>query len=69
MLDITLFRVDQGGNPELVRESQRRRFKDPEIVDQIIQLDTEWRTGNFSIPIRLYLKNMIDESFQFNKFI
>ena len=51
MLDITLFRVDQGGNPELVRESQRRRFKKPEIVDEIIQLDTEWRAGTYAIAI------------------
>ncbi|KAJ1626930.1 serine-tRNA synthetase, partial [Pavlovales sp. CCMP2436] len=43
MLDIAHFRVDQGGNPETVRESQRRRFADVDIVDKVIALDEEWR--------------------------
>ena len=43
MLDINLFRQDKGGNPELVKESQRRRFANEAIVDQIIDLDQEWR--------------------------
>lgn len=43
MLDIALFRTDKGGDPEIVRESQRRRFADVTLVDQVIALDTEWR--------------------------
>jgi seryl-tRNA synthetase len=43
MLDITLFRADQGGNPDLVRESQRRRYADVTLVDKVIELDTQWR--------------------------
>ena len=34
MLDIVLFRKDQGGNPDLVRESQRRRYADVTLVDE-----------------------------------
>lgn len=45
VLDIDLFRQERGGNPELIRESQRRRFKDPELVDQVIQADSDWRTS------------------------
>lgn len=45
MLDIVLFREDQGGNPNLVRESQRRRYKDVKVVDTVIELDTKWRAG------------------------
>eukprot|EP01031_Cornospumella_fuschlensis_P024926 gene24926-30114_t len=46
-LDITLFRKE-GGNPEAIRESQRRRFQPVESVDEIIAKDDEWRliTGN-----------------------
>ena len=40
MLDIVLFRVDQGGDPEIVRESQRRRYADVTLVDQVIEIDT-----------------------------
>ncbi|KAB7499301.1 Serine--tRNA ligase, cytoplasmic [Armadillidium nasatum] len=43
MLDIVLFREDQGGNPEIIRESQRKRYKDVGTVDEIISLDTKWR--------------------------
>jgi seryl-tRNA synthetase len=39
MIDIKLFRE----NPDLIRESQKKRFKDPKLVDQVIVLDEEWR--------------------------
>lgn len=45
MLDINLFRVEMGGNPEVVRESQRRRFQDVSEVDQVILLDKKLRAG------------------------
>lgn len=37
--------TDKGGDPELVRESQRRRFADVAVVDRVIQLDHEWKAG------------------------
>lgn len=39
MLDIELFR----DNPEKIRESEKRRGKDPERVDEVVELDREWR--------------------------
>lgn len=42
-LDINLFRANAGGNPELIRESQRRRFASVEIVDEIIAKDEKGR--------------------------
>jgi seryl-tRNA synthetase len=42
MLDINLFRVDKGGNPELIRKSQQRRGGKAELVDEVIQLDKDW---------------------------
>jgi seryl-tRNA synthetase len=41
-LDITLFRKE-GGNPELIRESQRRRYASVELIDEIIAKDDNWR--------------------------
>jgi len=38
-MDINIFRSEKGGNPDLVRESQRRRGRPVETVDQIIALD------------------------------
>jgi hypothetical protein len=42
-LDINLFRADSGGNPDVIRESQRRRFASVELVDEIIAKDEKWR--------------------------
>ncbi|MHA1679922.1 MAG: serine--tRNA ligase [Promethearchaeota archaeon] len=39
MLDISLFRE----NIEVIKESQRRRFKDVEIVDKVLEWDIAWR--------------------------
>lgn len=43
-MDIKLFRTD----PDLVRESQRRRFRKVEDVDEVIALDEAWRKSAFS---------------------
>jgi seryl-tRNA synthetase len=45
MLDLLLIRAAQGGNPEIVYESQKRRFKSTEIVDNSIELDKKWKAG------------------------
>ena len=37
--------TEKGGNPELVRESQRRRFAPTEQVDKVIELDLAWRSA------------------------
>lgn len=42
MIDINLLRVDKGGNPELVKDSQRKRGASVELIDEIIALDKEW---------------------------
>lgn len=45
MLDHNLFREDRDdiNNPNLVRESQRLRYADVDVVDQIIHLDKQRR--------------------------
>ncbi len=35
VIDIDLLRADRGGDPEKIRENQRKRFKDPGMVDKI----------------------------------
>ncbi|XP_065865658.1 serine--tRNA ligase isoform X1 [Euphorbia lathyris] len=49
MLDINLFRTSKGHNPEIIRESQRRRFGNVDVVDEIIVLDEEWRARQFEL--------------------
>ncbi|KAK1263150.1 hypothetical protein QJS04_geneDACA009431 [Acorus gramineus] len=49
MLDINIFRTEKGFDPERVRESQRRRFGSVDIVDEVIQLDKQWRERQFEL--------------------
>lgn len=37
----------KGGDPELVRASERRRFADPDRVDRVLALDAEYMAGAF----------------------
>lgn len=53
MLDIVLFRTEQGGNPDLVRESQRRRHKEVGLVDKVIEYDQLWRKTRFALDAAL----------------
>lgn len=39
MLDTNLFRE----NPELIKKSEKKRFKDPSIVDKVVDYDRRWR--------------------------
>ncbi|KAJ1724766.1 Cytosolic seryl-tRNA synthetase [Coemansia erecta] len=49
MLDLTLFQAGKGGNPDLIRESQRRRGGNPEIVDDIIKQYQAWTDARFEL--------------------
>jgi len=44
MLDILLFRDGaEEAQPDMIKESQKRRFAKVELVDEVIQLDKDWR--------------------------
>ena len=43
VLDLELFRADKGGDPDKIRENQRKRFKDVSYVDKVVEADTKWR--------------------------
>ncbi|XP_018328920.1 serine--tRNA ligase, cytoplasmic [Agrilus planipennis] len=43
VLDLDLFRTDKGGNPEKVRDNQKKRYKDVALVDTVIEKDALWR--------------------------
>ena len=47
VLDIGLFRADKGGNPDLIRESQQRRGKSVEVVQQVIEVDSQHRASKW----------------------
>lgn len=37
--------AEKGGDPEVIRESQRRRYADVSLVDKVLELDQKWRDG------------------------
>lgn len=43
MLDINLFRSDKGGNPEIVKESEKRRYAKVDYVSIVLDCDNKWR--------------------------
>jgi len=49
MLDLNDFRAEKGGDPEKIRESQRRRFAKVELVDEVITHDNDWRAARFNL--------------------
>lgn len=61
MLDIKLFRE----NPEIIKESEKKRFRDIKIVDKVIELDKKWRELDKKLSLlrrerNEYSKNVLD---------
>ena len=46
MLDLSDFIAERGGNPDKLRENQKRRFAPVGIIDDIIQKYEDHRQGN-----------------------
>ena len=49
MIDLQQLQVEKGGNPEVVRESQRKRFASVELVDEVLSLYKNWVTLEFQL--------------------
>ena len=47
IINLILCFAEKGGDPELIRESQRRRFADVSLVDKVLELDAKWRESEF----------------------
>ncbi|WP_371802055.1 serine--tRNA ligase [Candidatus Lokiarchaeum ossiferum] len=60
MLDIKLFRE----NPEIIRESEKKRFRETENVDKVIEYDTKWRETIQKLQELRAERNSISKSFK-----
>lgn len=58
VLDLDLFRSDKGGNPDKIRENQKKRFKDVGLVDSVVEKDTAWRQLRHKADNLNKLKNL-----------
>jgi seryl-tRNA synthetase len=59
MLDIKLFRE----NPDLIRKSEKKRFRDTENVEKVIEYDTLWRNGLKKLNELRAERNKMSKSF------
>ncbi len=59
MLDIKLFRE----NPDLIRRSEKRRFRGIENVEKVIEYDTKWRNGLKKLNELRAERNKLSKSF------
>lgn len=62
VLSVDLFRPDRGGDPAKMRENQTKRYKDPKLVDKIVEKDEEWRKLRFHADTLNKLKNVCSKS-------
>lgn len=60
-LDINLFRAHAGGNPALIKASQKKRFASEAVVDEIIEKDERWRRMTGDIDDLKKEKNKIQK--------
>lgn len=58
VLDLDLFRADKGGNPDKIRDNQRKRFKDVGLVDTVVAKDATWRQLRHKADNLNKLKNL-----------
>jgi seryl-tRNA synthetase len=63
-IDIEELRAFKGGDPEKVRESERRRFNDPARVDKVIELDDKWRKCRGDADNLRKEKRLVSKQFQ-----
>ncbi len=59
MLDIKLFRE----KPDLIRKSEKKRFRDTENVENVIKYDTKWRDGLKKLNDLRAERNKLSKSF------
>ena len=60
MLDIKLFRE----NPELIFDSEKKRFRGTETAEKVIEYDTLWREGEKRLNFLRSEKNRLSKSFK-----
>jgi len=62
VLDLTLFRKEKGGDPDLIKESQKKRYKDVTLVDKVVEIDNKWREVSYHCDQYNKLKNLASKA-------
>lgn len=68
MLDVNDFIKERGGNPEKIRESQRRRHAPVEVVDEVIEMFEDHRKTQYAAGTEMGAKlNKVQKDMGLNK--
>lgn len=68
MLDVNDFIIDRNGNPEKIKESQRRRHAPVEVVDEVISMFEDHRTTQYAASTEMGAKiNEVQKAMTANK--
>ncbi|KAF6778197.1 hypothetical protein AHF37_02175 [Paragonimus kellicotti] len=62
VLDIDLFRIEKGGDPEKIRDNERKRFRDTCKVDKVVDTDECWRKARFNGDLFNKVKNICSKT-------
>jgi len=67
VLDLDLFRTDKGNDPQIIKNSQRNRFKDSTLIDKVVEHDETWRKLRYQGDRWNYLKNICSKAVALKK--
>lgn len=62
VLDLNLLRPEKGNDPDRIRDNQRKRFKDPGLVDRVMETDAEWRQLRYKADNLNKIKNLCSKT-------
>lgn len=60
-IGIEILRADKGGNPQMVIESEKRRFRDGKLVDEVIEMDKQWVKAQYDFEQKRKEANKVQD--------
>jgi seryl-tRNA synthetase len=61
-VDLNLLRADKGGDPEMVKASEKKRCRDGAQVDKVLAIDEEWRKARYELDQKNRAINAISKA-------
>ncbi|KAH8871674.1 Serine--tRNA ligase, cytoplasmic [Schistosoma japonicum] len=62
VLDLDLFRTDKGGDPDVIRSNEIKRFRGTKLVDLVVEADENWRKARFRADHLNKVKNLCSKA-------
>ncbi len=59
-LDVHMFIKEKGGDPDAIRESEKKRYHKVEVVDEVIALYEEWVKRAYYSIYQIYTRTYLE---------